>query len=520
MMIFFLDLALILTAAMPLLVVLYLMIARQWTSSWAGIAGWATAVLLALLLFGANGQLLLVALGKALLLALFVLYIIWSALLFYHVINEAGAIAVIGEELPGIAPDQASQALLLGWIFGAFLQGVSGYGVPVAVVAPLLAGLGFAANTAVLIALLGHGWAVTFGSLGASFFALIAAGGWPGAALVGPAVLLLGICCFLSGLAVLWVAGKGAAVRRSWFRLLILTLFMAGTQAAVAAAGFWSMAALMAGLLGLALALLDFRFSLFAGRRKGSHEKRPIAINGRRLARAFWPYFLLTLIIVSGQTAFRAPLSALQLNLEFPAVVTRSGWQTAAEAGQAIAPFGHAGALLLYSSLLSFAWYRWRGTFRPQSAYSGQRIWRQTVKGALPSTISIIALLAMSLTMQHAGMTDRLAQALSQGTGRLFPLLTPFIGVLGAFMTGSNTNSNVVFGLLQQQTAVALNLSVPFILAGQTAGGAIGSLLAPAKVVVGCSTVSGANEGQILKQVTGYGLGITAVISVLVWLLA
>ena len=80
----------------------------------------------------------------------------------------------------------------------------------------------------------------------------------------------------------------------------------------------------------------------------------------------------------------------------------------------------------------------------------------------------------MALTMQHAGMTQLLAEALSAGTGALFPLISPFIGALGAFMTGSNTNSNVVFGQLQQQTAVALNLSVPWILAAQTAGGAIG----------------------------------------------
>jgi lactate permease len=122
----------------------------------------------------------------------------------------------------------------------------------------------------------------------------------------------------------------------------------------------------------------------------------------------------------------------------------------------------------------------------------------------------------MAVTMQHAGMTQQLAEALSSGTGPIFPFLSGFIGALGAFMTGSNTNSNVVFGGLQQETAVVLNLSIPIILAAQTAGGAIGSMFAPAKVVVGCSTVPGASDGQVLKKVTLYGLGITALIGIIV----
>jgi lactate permease len=116
-------------------------------------------------------------------------------------------------------------------------------------------------------------------------------------------------------------------------------------------------------------------------------------------------------------------------------------------------------------------------------------------------------------------MTQLLAEALSS-TGIIFPFLSPFIGALGSFMTGSNTNSNVVFGQLQQQTAVALQLTVPLILAAQTAGGAIGSAFAPAKVIVGSSTVAGADDGYILKATAGYSLLILVVVGVLVWIIA
>ena len=85
-------------------------------------------------------------------------------------------------------------------------------------------------------------------------------------------------------------------------------------------------------------------------------------------------------------------------------------------------------------------------------------------------------------------------------------------------MTGSNTNSNVIFGQLQQGTALSLGISITIILAAQTAGGAIGSLFAPAKVIVGCSTVKGAQDSQVLKKATIYGLLIIALIGIIAWI--
>lgn len=125
----------------------------------------------------------------------------------------------------------------------------------------------------------------------------------------------------------------------------------------------------------------------------------------------------------------------------------------------------------------------------------------------------------MAVTMQHAGMTSLLAQTLSSNTGALFPFMSPFIGALGAFVTGSNTNCNVVFAQLQQETALALGVSVPAILAAQTAGGAIGSVFAPAKIIVGVSTVVGADDGRVLQLATAYGIAILIVLGILTWII-
>ncbi len=507
----------VLLAAAPILLLLYLMIWRNWGGSEAGLAGWATAVFLTLLVFGGNLPLLLVSVGRAVLLSLFVLYIIWMALLLYHTVNEAGAIQVIGQEIPHLARDKPAQALLLAWIFGSFLQGATGYGVPAAVIAPLLLGLGFGADVAVTMALLGHGWAVTFGSLGSSFLSLVAVSGAPGETLAGPATFLLAICCLGCGLSVLWLAGGKTAVRQRGLFMLIMALLMGGAQAGIAGLGLWPLAAFGAGLIGLVLAILYFTLS------NGRGPDRLPFKRGRFMA-AFTPYFILIAVVVVGEMLLAEVLGVVQLNATFPAVSTSFGWLTEAGPGRSINLFGHGGALLLYSSLLAYLWFRRRGAFArddgTKRAYEGRTILQKTWRGSTKPTISIFALVAMATTMQHAGMTQLLAETLSSVAGPIFPLVSPFIGVLGAFMTGSNTNSNVVFGDLQQQTAVALALSVPFILAAQTAGAAIGSVFAPAKVVVGCSTIPGSNNGRVLRLTATYSLTITLVVALFAWLLA
>ncbi len=528
------------------------MIFLNWGGSKAGPIGWLTAILVSIFIFGANVQLLLVAFGRSLLLAIYVLYIIWMALLLYHVVNDAGAIAIIGRELPGLALDRPSQALLLGWTFGSFLQGASGFGVPAAVVAPLLVGLGFPPNSSVVIALVGHAWAVTFGSLGSSFFSLMAATGEPGQLLAAPSALLLGLCCILCGVAVLWETGRLAALRSRWGEIIGVGLIMATVQIGLAMAGLWSLAAFGAGIVGLAVMVVDLRYGLFNAnlwqkRLANKTKMKPKNASSDPdaselqslpyieptlpdeqgndefhatidLAKALAPYLFLTIIIVIGQLVFEESLSFITVNPIFPAVSTTFGWHTPFGPGRSISVFGHAGALLFYTSVLSFIWFRWQGTFQTKKPYNGRLIVKKTIRGSIKSTIGIITLVAMAVTMQHAGMTQLLAEALSVGTGLFFPFLSPFIGALGAFMTGSNTNSNVVFAQLQRETALVLGLSVALILAAQTAGGAIGSLFAPAKVIVGCSTVEGAEDGIVLKRAVLYGLAIIVTLGLVTWL--
>ena len=225
---------------------------------------------------------------------------------------------------------------------------------------------------------------------------------------------------------------------------------------------------------------------------------------------ALFPYTILVAIVLAAQLLppVRDFLGQVVIRIQFPALTTSRGWVTPAGEGRTINLFGHAGALLTYASLVTYALFHRQGRYADGTA---GRIARTVVRRARRSSLGIAALVGMAMTMEHAGMTHLLADGIARVAGPAFPLVAPFIGALGAFMTGSNTNSNVVFGSLQQHVAALVGVSPLIILATQTAGGAIGSLFAPAKVIVGCSTVElGGQEGPVLRAAMRYGLAIVA----------
>jgi lactate permease len=176
------------------------------------------------------------------------------------------------------------------------------------------------------------------------------------------------------------------------------------------------------------------------------------------------------------------------------------------------------GALLAYTSPLALLTYRSTGLLKHSDLCP---IVTGTVRGAIPSSLGIAWMVGMAMIMERCGMTHTLARGLSSIMGRLFPVMSPFVGLLGAFMTGSNTNSNVIFAPLQKTTAGLLGLLVTAILAAQTTGGALGSMIAPAKLIVGCCTAGlQGQEGQVLRRTLPYALLLSAVIGLIAWRLA
>jgi lactate permease len=500
-----------LLAFIPIAVILFLMVGLRWGAARAGGAGYLSALFIAALFFGAGPRLLAFAHTRALLLTVDVLMIIWAAFLLFRVADEAGAIDTIGKALPHLTADRGMQALIIGWVFASFLQGVGGFGVPVAVIAPILVGLGFTPLAAVLLPSIGHGWAVTFGSLGSSFQALMAATGLPGEQLAPLSALFLSISGLVVGLMVAHATEGWSAVRRLLGPVIALGLVMGAVQFFVATSGLWNIGAFSGALAGLVIA-----FPLARNFRGEQVDNGDFDLRG--LVVALSGYAVLIVIILGVQLipAVKDFLDQVVITVNFPEVGTSQGFVTPAGPGRKIPLFRHTGMVLVYSSILAYFIYRWAGLYEPGAP---GRIISGTVRRVMSSSVSIASMVTMAVIMEDTGMTDTLARGLAQGISGAFPLVAPWIGALGAFMTGSNTNSNVVFGALQLRTAQLLGYSASLILAAQTAGAALLSVMAPTKVVVGASTAGMAGrEGEVMRKLLVYAGLLVLLISALTML--
>lgn len=512
-----------LLALTPVLVVLIMMLGFRAGGARAGGMGWLAAVIVSTLFFGADFELLAVAQVKATLLTLDVFYIIWTALLLFHIANEAGAIRMIGRALPRLTEDRVMQSLLIGWLMVTFIQGTGGFGVPVAVCAPLLVAIGFTPVQAVAMASLGDTWAVTFGSLATSFQTLLAVTGIAPGGVAHYTALLLGIVSFPAGLLVAVIGNGWKSLKRAFPPVLVLSIVMGIVQYLLATNGMWTLGTTGAGIVGLVVGFLLLCLPTYRNHTQALPNLATTDTGqdaGKSLWVALMGYGLLVVLafLINLVRPIGSFMRQVTFTLQFPEVATRFGWVTPAGPGRVINLFGHPGAILLYACVLSFIIYRVTGYLQPGSL---QRIGDRVVRSGVNSSLGILAMVGVASIMLHSGMTFLLAEGLSVSIGpNFYPLVAPLIGALGAFITGSNTNSNVLFGVLQQNSAQLMDLSVPLVLAAQTAGGSVGSVLAPAKVIVGCSTVGLAGEeGSVMRKIIGYGLIPIATVALASWII-
>jgi lactate permease len=487
------NLFIVFLSASPILVILLLMAGFRWSLIRTGLAGWCWTLAVAVLAFGAGFGVCAVSQLKALILALDVLPIVWGALLFYIVCEEAGVIRAIGDGLAGAIPWKNLRALTLAWAFASFLQGAGGFGVPVVITAPLLLTAGFTPIQAVTLPFIGHSWAVTFGSLGTSFQALMSASGLGAETLGAPSAFLLGILCLLSGILVgLQTSGKGE-FRRLLPVLLIIGSVMAATQYLLVVSGFWQIGSLGGGLAGL---LVIFCAGWLIRRKDSNASYHP----DRKFILGMSGYLVLIVVILCVQWIgpLRGALRSFEWKPALPEVTTSLGFITPAERGAGFAPFGNPGALLTYASIIVFLLFLGWGWYPPQPV---GRILHGTVRRAVPVSIGVLLMVGVSTILSYSGMTARLAEGLSASVGAAFPAVAPWLGAIGAFLTGSNTNSNLLFAPLQQYMARSLGVAEKILLAAQTSGGAVGSVLSPAKVGLGSVSSSGEiKEGDVIRK--------------------
>jgi lactate permease len=508
-----------LIAIAPVAFLLGAMLWLRWSGSKAGAGSWFLAVILSMLFFGANYDVLMSGVTKGLWTTIWILYVIWPAMLLYNVVDKAGGFKRIGKGITALTGSRIMQLFLIGWIFPSFLQGVSGFGAPVAIAAPLLVGLRFPVVIAAAVPLIGHSWAVTFGSMGSSYFAtsLTALDNNPpdmhGFAIWG--ALFLGIACVVTGLAIAFIHGGKKCLIENYGLALIIGMTM-GVFLNIMVRIEPAVASFTSGIAGL---ILGFALSKMSARLHPEHkyESEPGEMS---LQTSFAPYFVL-IILVLGVTLPPAVKSwanvTMVIQFPFQEVITDFGYLTAASNTAARLRFlRHPGTFLIASSVIGSIIYMWkqhwpRGTWGTALA--------SCVKQTVPGTIAICAMVMMSLLMRESGMTTLLAQGTANATGKLYPCVASSVGALGAFMTGSGTASNVLFSAFQKEIAEIIQVSAWIILGAQTAGGSIGNMICPFNIMLGAATTGSiGKEGEILKRTLPACVIMITLVGIFAWL--
>ncbi len=522
-----------LLAVLPIVLLLYLMVGRGWGANKAAPVGLAVALVNGLVFYRANLSVISGEVLKGAWNTLSVLLVVWPALLLYEVVNESKAFVVFRHELKRATPNELLQILAIGLVFVSFLQGITGFGVPVAVGAPILLGLGVKPIYAVIIPLLGHAWAGTFGTLAVAWDALVLQTNlitipeqmletalWAG--------IFIWIYNFSAGILICWFYGKWQAIKKGSWAVAIISLIQGGGQLLLTQINT-TLAAFLPATIALVAILFLNRTKPYGStwqidsssimNRENDIQDAEGYPREMTMHQAFFPYYALTFItlLVLLIKPLNKFLNRWAISLTFPETQTAYGFINPEAIGYSpITPLTHAGLFLLLAAIIGYFYYQKNGWLK---ADSGKGIWNRSLKKTIPPGLAILGFIIMSRIMGGTGQTFVLAQGIATTLGVSYVVFSPLVGLLGAFMTSSNMSSNILFGRFQLTIAELLGVNAAKIVAAQTAGGTVGTALTPGSVILGATTAGiMGQEGKILKQLLPIGSIIAIIIGVLVYI--
>lgn len=519
-----------LLAILPIVILLYLMVGKQWGANKAAPLGILIALFNAFVFYKANLTLVLSEVFKGLWSSFSVLLVVWTAIILYEIVRESKAFIVFRNGLKRVTPNELIQIIAIGWVFTSFLQGITGFGVPVAVGAPLLLGLGVRPIYAVIISLLGQAWAGTYGTLAIAWDALVVQTN------IGEnptllyqtamwATIFIWLFNFISGIAICWLYGRKAAVKKGFLAILVISIIQGGGQVLMSQINP-TLACFVPTVVALISIFILSKVKTY--RHPWRIVNSPIMSDEKtveveenypqdmNIHQAFFPYYVLTFmtLFVLLITPIRKFLEQWKIGFNFSETKTGYGFiNQAAKPFSPFAPLTHAGLFLILAAIIGFIYYKKKGWIKPGGSKAVlNRTWRKS----LPSSIAVIGFIVMSRIMGGSGQVLVLAQGFAKILGQAYILFAPLVGLLGSFMTSSNMASNILFGQFQLTTASLLDIDTALILGAQTAGGSIGNALSPGSVILGATTAGIiGQEGKILKKIIPITLGVAIFIGLI-----
>ncbi len=530
-----------LVAALPLFVLLGLLAFAGWSALGAATAGLATALVIAIACCGMPVAAALAAAGNGAAYGLFPIgWIVIAAMFLYRLCAEAGALDVMKRSVTSLSADHRLQALLIAFSFGAFLEGVAGFGAPVAISAALLVGAGFPALEAACLALLANTAPVAFGSLGTPIVMLAKVTGLDEQAISAMAGRQLPFFSLLVPAWMVWAMAGWRGLAGVWPAVFVCGASFAATQAVVAnfvGAALVDVVGGAVSLAALAIFLHGWRPRETWRHGEGWVEAMPLekdsvgeaAESTGRIAWAWAPWAMLSLMMLGwGLAPVKARLEGRAGGLpaavvapEFPVprldgrvAKVPPATRASQEVERAVYRFNWlsaSGTGVIATTLFAIPWLGvpWRRAWR---------LWWANLEALAPSLATIAAMLALAFVTRYSGTDVTLGLALTW-SGAAYPFCAALLGWLGVALTGSDTSSNAMFGSLQRVTAEQLGLDPLLICTANSTGGVMGKMIDAQSIVVS-ATATGTHrqEGVILRRVFPHSLALAALMGLLVWL--
>ncbi len=533
-------------AVAPIVILIYMMTKKNSVPSYIALPIAALLVYAAkLVYFGSDANLTNATIIAGLLTAFVPIFIIWGAILLFKTMEHTGAMDTVRGWITSVSPNPVAQLMIIGWAFAFLIEGASGFGTPAALAAPILIGLGFSALPVACLALVMNSVPVTFGAVGTpTWFGL-------GQLKLPPDVLLqVGInSAIIHSVAALVIPLIALSFVVPWRQIrtnvvfIYLSILSCVIPYLLIAFFNYEFPSLIGGMIGLFVSAGLARAGIglssdttvaatsttaaspastrpssatggFATLQPGFAEGAPATYAGPQmgLAKAFFPLWGTVLVLVvtripqiglkgllnATEPAFQADLGTLgHLSVSAALVAklsnifgTTANWAFSTLYIPAFIPF----FLVVGISLL---------LFRTNGATT-HAIFGETYDRMKKPILALLGALVMVSLMRAGGdkaLVIVIGQAFADAFGHAWQYVASYLGAIGAFFSGSNTVSNLMFAGIQKSIAESLGLNVPLVLALQSVGGAMGNMVCINNIVAVCSILGILNmEGYIIKR--------------------
>ena len=504
--------SLYLTAAAALLPIVFFFAALTVLKLKGYVAGFFTlliSILVAIFAFGMPAGMALSSAAYGFAYGLWpIAWIIVTAVYLYKITVKTGQFDIIRSSVISITEDQRLQMILVGFSFGAFLEGAAGFGAPVAITAALLVGLGFNPLYAAGLCLIANTAPVAFGAMGIPIIVAGQVSGLDAYHIGQVAGRQLPILSIIVPFWLIAMMDGMRGIKQTWPAVLVAGVSFAVTQFLTAnfiGPELPDVTSALVSLICLSLFLKKWQPSeifTFQGMKQPEARKASEYSTGQ-IVKAWSPFAILTVFVsLWTMKPLKTFLDSFSLiEIQWPGLhnLVMKAAPVVAEPTPYAAVYklnllSAVGTSILLASIVTIILLR----MKPADAV---KTFFETLHELRFSILSIGLVLGFAFVANYSGLSSTLALVLA-GTGVAFPFFSPFLGWLGVFLTGSDTSANALFGSLQASTAHQVGISPELAVAANTTGGVTGKMISPQSIAIACAAVGLAGKESDLFRFT------------------